>query len=111
MVAELERVAQELDRSMAQVAVNWVVNRLMVAAVIIGATKLHQLQDNLGALEFELPPELQQRLDAVSQPEIRFPYTFFEDGMQGMIHGGTTVGDQPRSFYQPTLVQGGGVIE
>ncbi|NEQ99833.1 MAG: aldo/keto reductase [Cyanothece sp. SIO2G6] len=108
IVAELERVAQELDRSMAQLALNWVVNRPMVASVIIGATKLHQLQDNLGALEFTIPPELQQRLDAVSRPETRFPYTFFEESLQGMITGGATVGDKPPSFPLPILVKGTG---
>ncbi|MGB0563270.1 MAG: aldo/keto reductase [Spirulinaceae cyanobacterium] len=108
IVAELERVAQKLDRSMAQVALNWVVNRPMVASVIVGATKLHQLQDNLGALDFEIPLALQQRLAAVSRPEIRFPYTFFEPGLQGMINGGATVGDKPPSYALPTLVQGEG---
>jgi hypothetical protein len=87
---------------------NWVVNRPAVASVIIGATKLHQLQDNLGALDFEIPPELQQRLDAVSQPETRFPYTFFEPSLQGMINGGATVGDKPSSYQRPVLIEGGG---
>jgi len=41
IVAELEKVASELNRSMAQVALNWVVNRPGVASVLIGATKLH----------------------------------------------------------------------
>jgi aryl-alcohol dehydrogenase-like predicted oxidoreductase len=108
IVAELEAVAQELDRSMAQVALNWVVNRPSVASVIIGATKLHQLQDNLGALDFDLPTALQQRLDAVSRPDARFPYTFFEPSLQGMLYGGATVGDKPASYYQPVLVEGGG---
>ena len=107
IVAELERVANELDRSMAQVAVNWAVNRPGVASVLVGATKLYQLEDNLGALEFEIPAELQQRLDAVSQPEARFPYTFFGDELQGMIHGGATVGDKPAGYYQTVLVEGG----
>ncbi|MGG6298293.1 aldo/keto reductase [Leptolyngbya sp. AN02str] len=108
IVAELESVAQELGRSMAQVAVNWVVNRPAVASVIVGATKLHQLKDNLGALEFEIPPELLKRLDAVSQPVVHFPYTFFEPSMQGMINGGATVGDKPSSYQQPFLVAGAG---
>ncbi|MEO1148877.1 MAG: aldo/keto reductase [Cyanobacteria bacterium J06638_22] len=108
IVAELEAVAGELDRSMAQVALNWVVNRPAVASVIIGATKLHQLQDNLGALDFALPTALQQRLDAVSRPDARFPYTFFEPSLQGMLNGGATVGDKPASYYQPVLVEGGG---
>ncbi|MDB9529278.1 aldo/keto reductase [Oscillatoria sp. CS-180] len=105
IVAELEQVAKELDRSMAQVALNWVVNRPAVASVIIGATKLHQLKDNLGALEFEIPTELQQRLEDVSRPESRFPYTFFESTLQGMIHGGAAVGDKPNSYHQPVLVE------
>ncbi|MEM9807345.1 MAG: aldo/keto reductase [Cyanobacteria bacterium P01_D01_bin.56] len=108
IVAELEQVAQELGHSMAHVALNWVVNRPAVAAVIIGATKLHQLQDNLGALDFEIPAELQLRLDNVSRPQSRFPYTFFEPSLQGMINGGATVGDKPKSFNRPVLVQGAG---
>ncbi len=108
IVAALENVANELGRSMAQVAVNWVVNRPGVASVLVGATKLHQLEDNLGALEFEIPAELQQRLETVSQPETRFPYTFFEPTLQGMLNGGATVGDKPKGYYQPVLVKGDG---
>ncbi|WP_263970633.1 aldo/keto reductase [Leptolyngbya sp. KIOST-1] len=94
ILAELEAVAGELGRSMAQVALNWVANRPAIASVIIGATKLHQLEDNLGALDLEIPAELLQRLDAVSRPEARFPYTFFEPTLQGMIHCNATVGDK-----------------
>ena len=108
IVAELEKVANDLGRSMAQVAVNWVANRPGVASVLVGATKLHQLKDNLGALDFEIPPELQQRLDQVSKPETRFPYTFFESGIQGMINGGATVGDKPKHYHPPVLLQGSG---
>ncbi|MGD1860722.1 MAG: aldo/keto reductase [Leptolyngbyaceae cyanobacterium] len=108
IVTELESVAKELDRSMAQVAVNWVVNRPAVASVIVGATKLHQLQDNLGALDFTIPAELQQRLDNVSQPPSHFPYTFFEPGLQGMLSGGATVGDKPESYRQPIRIEGTG---
>ncbi|NER51830.1 MAG: aldo/keto reductase [Symploca sp. SIO1A3] len=106
IVTELEAVAKELNRSMAQVALNWVVNRPAVGSVIIGATKLHQLQDNLSSLEFEIPAELQQRLDEVSRPETRFPYIFFESGLQNMINGGATVGDKPNSYHQNVLVKG-----
>ena len=108
IVAELEVIARELNRSMAQVSLNWVANRPAVASVIIGATKLHQLQDNLGALTFDLPAELQQRLDAVSCPEPRFPYPFFESGIQSMITGGATVGDKPTHYRKPILVAGSG---
>ena len=108
IVAELERVAKELERSMAQVAINWVVSQPSVASVLIGATKLHQLEDNLGALDFAIPPELMQRLDAVSQPEARFPYTFFQPQLQGMLTGGAIVGDKPSSYSQSILIEGSG---
>ncbi|MEO1400650.1 MAG: aldo/keto reductase [Cyanobacteria bacterium J06635_1] len=108
IVAELEKVANELGRSMAQVALNWVANRPSVASVLIGATKLHQLKDNLGALDFEIPTELQHRLDEVSKPETKFPYTFFEPGLQGMITGGATVGDKPDSYRRPILIETSG---
>jgi aryl-alcohol dehydrogenase-like predicted oxidoreductase len=108
IAAELEAVAKELDHSMAQVALNWVANRPAVASVIIGATQLHQLQDNLGALEFEIPAELQRRLDEISRPTTPFPYTFFEPGLQGMVHGGATVGDKPASYAKAILMEGSG---
>jgi len=105
IVAELEKVAGELGRSMAQVAVNWVANRPGVASVILGATKLEQLEDNLGALDFTLPAELRERLDAVSVPAPRFPYTFFTPEMQAMLTGGATVGDKPSGYTQPVLIE------
>jgi aryl-alcohol dehydrogenase-like predicted oxidoreductase len=95
IVAELERVAGALGRSMAQTAVNWVNNRPGVATIIIGATKLSQLQDNLQALDFEIPRELLARLDAVSKPEPRFPYFGFEPDMQAMLAAAKPLGDEP----------------
>ena len=98
IVAELDAVAKEVGRSQAQVAVNWVANRPGVATVIVGATKLVQLQDNLGALDFELPQELRARLDAASQPIQSFPYTFFGKTIQSMLTGGQKVGAKPTSY-------------
>ena len=106
IAAELEKVAEELGRSMAQVAVNWVANRPGVASVLVGATKLSQLQDNLQALDFDIPPELLARLDAVSKPEPRFPYYFFEPDMQAMLAGDKPLGDKPPSYAPPLLMQG-----
>lgn len=102
IVAELEAVAKELNRGMAQVALNWVANRPGVASVIIGATKLTQLKDNMEALSFEIPAALLARLDAASKPEPTFPYTFFEAGQQARIAGGVAVGSKPKG-YAPML--------
>lgn len=108
IVAELEQVAQKLDRSMAQVALNWTVNRPGIASVIIGATKQSQLADNLKALDFEIPPELSYQLEQVSRPEPQFPYSFFGGDIQGMIHGGVTVGTKPIGYAPEHLIQSTG---
>jgi aryl-alcohol dehydrogenase-like predicted oxidoreductase len=108
IVAELENVADELGHSMAQVAVNWAAKQPGIGSVIIGATKLSQLEDNLKALDFEIPDELSDRLEALSCPEPQFPYTFFNPEIQGMIHGGKPVGLKPDGYYPNLLIEAGG---
>ncbi len=84
-------IAKELDKSPAQVALSWVAQQDGVASTLVGATKLSQLQDNLGAIEFELGASHLQQLDEVSALEPSHPYVFFGEKMQGMINGGVTV--------------------
>ena len=98
ILAELEKVASELGRSMAQVALNWVANRPGIASVILGATKAEQVRDNLSALDFSIPAELQQRLDEVSAPPVNFPYGFFRDSIQTRIAGGVQVQCKPSGY-------------
>ena len=98
IVDEVSAIARELGRSPAQVALNWVTKRPGVASTIIGATTLAQLEDNLAALEFEIPEKLAARLEAVSRPEPAFPYYFFSDEMQSRLRGGVPVSAEPPWF-------------
>lgn len=91
IVEELVAVATALGRPPAQVALNWIARRPTVASVILGATKLAQLDDNLAALDFELPHALAERLERISRPETVHPYHFFEPTMRAMIDGGATI--------------------
>jgi len=68
-----------------------VATRPGVTSTILGASKFAQLEDNLSAIEFSIPTNLRQQLDAVSAPPSIHPYMFFEPFIQGMIHGGTKV--------------------
>ena len=65
-----EAVAAELGCSVAQLAIAWVAKNPHVSTVITGASKLAQLQSNLGALDViaKLTPEVLARIDAVSLP-------------------------------------------
>ncbi|AIF48539.1 aldo/keto reductase [Dyella japonica] len=104
IVATLEEVAGKMGRPMAQVALNWVATQPGIASVIIGATKLAQLDDNLSALSFEIPADLRARLDEVSALEPTFPYWFFGDVQQSRIHGGVAVGSKPAGYAPPVYV-------
>ena len=83
--------AQKLDRSPAQIALNWLAGQPGVTSTILGASKLPQLEDNLKALEFSIPAELRKALDEVSAIPSVHPYVFFEPFIQNMIHGGISV--------------------
>jgi voltage-dependent potassium channel beta subunit len=69
-VAKLEPIAQELGVSVAQLAIAWVAKNPRVSTVITGASKLSQLQSNLGALPVidKLTPEVLARIDAITAP-------------------------------------------
>jgi aryl-alcohol dehydrogenase-like predicted oxidoreductase len=54
MVKHLDELAAKYGRTPAQVAVNWVISQPGVTAAIVGAKKVSQLEDNLGALGWEM---------------------------------------------------------
>ncbi|MEM8901486.1 MAG: aldo/keto reductase [Bacteroidota bacterium] len=104
IVRTLEEVANEIDRPMAAVAINWVANQAGVSSVILGATKLYQLQETLTSLEFQIPQSLMQKLNQVSKPDLLFPYSFFIPSMQFMLTGGTQVGDKPVNYHKKNFI-------
>jgi aryl-alcohol dehydrogenase-like predicted oxidoreductase len=95
IVDELIAVARELGKPPAQVALAWVARRPGVVSTIVGATRPEQLDDNLRALDVEIPAALAARLDEVGRPEVVHPYLFFQPAMRGMLSGGTTVRAEP----------------
>lgn len=101
----LERIADEMGRSMAQVALNWCVNRPGVAAAIIGASRLSQLDDNLAALDFTIPPEFRSELDSTTAIDAPYPYALFGDDYQAAIlNAGASVGDKPPGYRREILL-------
>lgn len=68
-VAELEPIARDLGGNVAQLAIAWVNRNPNVSTVILGASKLAQLQDNLGALNLtpKLTPEVLARIDKITK--------------------------------------------
>ncbi len=80
---EVFRIADELGKTPAQVALNWVLQQPGVTAPIIGARTMEQLTDNLGATGWLLSAEQKACLDEVSAIEPPYPYDFIVRAQQG----------------------------
>jgi aryl-alcohol dehydrogenase-like predicted oxidoreductase len=74
----VQEVASQLGASPSQVAIAWTMARSPAIHPIIGARRLEQLADNLGATDLELPAEAVDRLDAVTGFERGFPADFID---------------------------------
>jgi aryl-alcohol dehydrogenase-like predicted oxidoreductase len=82
---EVDRIADELGATSAQVAVAWVRRRQVIP--VVGARKLEQLQDVLGGLDLRLPDEHRRRLDELSRIELGFPYELLTGPQGQMVYG------------------------
>jgi len=74
VVDALEEVAREVEKTVPQVALNWLLTRPTVANVIVGARNEEQLKQNLGAIGWTLSPAHVARLDAASATTVPYPY-------------------------------------
>lgn len=74
VVDALDNVAQEIGRTVPQVALNWLLQRPTVSSVIIGARNEEQLRQNLGAVGWSLSTEHMATLDAASAVSAPYPY-------------------------------------
>jgi len=74
VVDALAEVGAEVDKTVPQVALNWLLQRPGVASVIVGARDERQLRDNLGAVGWALNAEQVRRLDAASAVTKPYPY-------------------------------------
>ncbi len=74
IVDALDIVAKETGKSVAQVALNWVLQRPTISTVIIGARDEGQLQQNLAAAGWSLSASQMATLDAASAKPRIYPY-------------------------------------
>jgi len=88
----VKAVADEIGASSAQVAIAWTLANPTVAAPLIGARTLRQLEDNIDALGVVLTEDHLARLDAASPVDLGFPHDFLRyDFIRAGLTGGTNV--------------------
>jgi aryl-alcohol dehydrogenase-like predicted oxidoreductase len=64
-VRQLTRVAADLQLSMSQLALTWLLRRPEVSAVITGASSPSQVQENIRAAEVQLDSAVLTRIDEI----------------------------------------------
>lgn len=91
LIAEaVMEIANEIGRSPAQVAINWVRQQNGVIIPLVGARKESQMKDNLESIQFKLEPEHLERLNVVSNIELGFPHEFLaSEPVLNALHGET----------------------
>jgi aryl-alcohol dehydrogenase-like predicted oxidoreductase len=74
-VLALGDLAKELGLSLPVMSLAWCLKNPNVSTVILGASKLHQLQENMQALRAQelLTPEVMQRIEDILQNKPEFP--------------------------------------
>jgi aryl-alcohol dehydrogenase-like predicted oxidoreductase len=74
IVDVLDELAEETGKTAAQISLNWLLQRPSVANIVIGARNEEQLQQNLGAVGWNLTTEQVKRLDKASDIRPSYPY-------------------------------------
>ena len=70
IVEAVREVGAELGKSPAQVALAWALSRPEITVAITGGDTAEHVEDNAGAVGWELPREARERLDAVSEQSL-----------------------------------------
>ena len=74
IVDALDEIAAATGKTIAQVSLNWLLQRPTVSNIVIGARNEEQLKQNLGAIGWNLTTEQVKKLDAASFKDPIYPY-------------------------------------
>lgn len=74
IVDALEKIANNHNVSISQAALNYLLRKPVVSSVLVGATKPHQLEDNLKTTEWEMSADEVSHLDELSKLNPIYPH-------------------------------------
>jgi aryl-alcohol dehydrogenase-like predicted oxidoreductase len=87
---QVREIANEVGRTPAQVALNWLRQQPGSIIPIVGVRTAKQLEENLGSLDFTLDSQQIERLSALSKIELGFPHDFLAtDRFRRLLFGDT----------------------
>jgi aryl-alcohol dehydrogenase-like predicted oxidoreductase len=74
VIEALDDTAKETGKTIAQITLNWLLQRPTVSTVLIGARNEVQLRDNLGSVGWNLTADQVAKLDVASRVTPPYPY-------------------------------------
>jgi len=76
LIDRMRSIADHHRATVAQVALAWLLAKPFVSTILLGASKMSQLEDNLGAVDVELTVAEVAELDALTEPATLYPNWF-----------------------------------
>ena len=73
VIAAMRQIAEAKGSTIPRIALAWLLHQPVVTSVIVGAKRIDQLEDNLGAVDVKLTDEELKTLDEVSRPPAEYP--------------------------------------
>ena len=73
VIATISRLAGELDKTPAQLALAWVLSHPEITVAITGGDTIEHLNDNIGAIGWKLDDGIREQLDFVSETFVQGP--------------------------------------
>jgi aryl-alcohol dehydrogenase-like predicted oxidoreductase len=75
-VRQLSSLASDMNITVGQLALAWILRRPEISSAIVGATNVSQLEENLAASEVELGDDVKARIDDIlgEPPSSRFKF-------------------------------------
>ncbi|WP_461002410.1 aldo/keto reductase [Streptomonospora sediminis] len=97
----LQQIAHDQGVPVPAVALAWVRHRPEVTAAVIGCRTTDQLEDNLASLTVALSDAQLRDLDALTAPQLPFPFAFLENSAVNLAQGGATINGVPSRTWHP----------
>jgi aryl-alcohol dehydrogenase-like predicted oxidoreductase len=65
-------LASEIGSTVSQLTLSWVMQRPGITSALVGATKIAQQEENLGAVDLKVPPQILDRVTELSAAFVAF---------------------------------------
>ncbi|HOK55952.1 MAG TPA: aldo/keto reductase [bacterium] len=79
VVEEIEKIAKELDMTIAQISINWCISKNYIASALVGMRKAKHFEENIKAFGKNLPEEIIEKLDNISMD---FQKNYLVEGLE-----------------------------